>query len=761
MTHLSSLTPRMLLRWSLIAALIIALLPTSPARAAASLELYGTFHAMGVIVTIGIGDDPDEDAVANVAYRTGSGSYQPGFPLTRVSSTRFVGSLFWLQPGTSYDVQVTFNDPDGGPLNGAPVQGTASTRSEITLPTPGKTYYVTPGGSGITCSLASPCALSYAINQAQAGQAIVLRGNSGVYYQGEFTLPRSGSSGAPIVLRSYPGEMAILDGSDPVTFTWASQGNGIYQTTINAPDPHLVLANGQRLYPYQNLTDLNPLKWGIPGFYANGTSLYVRLASDANPNTATMNVSRYNYAFLVEQDNIAFVDLTFRYYGNGSYAKAIYFNNASDNLVRGCTFAINDVGIGLKRDSGRNVIEDNTFYDADFDFPWDAVKDGSGLESGGVIFYDPVTGRGNIIRRNTFHDYFDGFTSCPESDNGGSTNETDVYENLIYRTGDDGLSADGTCSNVRIWGNTFHDVLVGISLAPVYQGPIYALRNVIYRTGVGNNNYSGMPFKFNSGYDQSGPMYLFHNTADAALPDNDGFEIREPGTWKALIARNNIWSGTRYALDNANPTQPLNLDYDDLYTTLSGELAWWDGLSDRHLNTLAELRTATGQELHGFNVLPGFADAAGGDYTLAASSTLIDKGVYLPGINTGYVGAAPDIGAFEYQGYGFTLSSTPSARAIAPGEATTFSVNVQPIGSFTATVALTTSLPSQDLIINLAPLSIAPPGTATLIVTSSSGISTPTWYTILIMATSAEITQTIGINLLVGGERVYLPIIRK
>jgi hypothetical protein len=69
---------------------------------------------------------------------------------------------------------------------------------------------------------------------------------------------------------------------------------------------------------------------------------------------------------------------------------------------------------------------------------------------------------------------------------------------------------------------------VGISFAPIYEGPIYALRNVIYRTGVGNNDYSGMPFKFNSGYDQSGPMYLFHNTADAALPDNDGFDINSP-----------------------------------------------------------------------------------------------------------------------------------------------------------------------------------------------------------------------------------------
>ena len=34
------------------------------------------------------------------------------------------------------------------------------------------------------------------------------------------------------------------------------------------------------------------------------------------------------------------------------------------------------------------------------------------LEDGGVYFYETVTGRGNIIRRNVFHDDFDGFMSA-------------------------------------------------------------------------------------------------------------------------------------------------------------------------------------------------------------------------------------------------------------------------------------------------------------------------------------------------------------
>jgi hypothetical protein len=633
------------------------------------MELYGTFHAMGVIVTLTGAEDPDQDATASLSYRVaGNGDYRQGLPLSRVSAGRFVGSIFALSPGTSYDVRITFTDPDGAPLNGVIVNGSASTRTEIAFPTPAQTYHVNPGGSGTTCSAASPCSLMTALNLAQGGREIVLHG--GVYYQGELSLPHSGSAGAPIVIRGYPGETAILDGADPATFTWTAQGGGVYSATVNAADPHLVMADGQRLYPYQSLADLQSLAWGVPGFFASGTALYVRLAGNADPNGRAMLVSRFNSAFTIERDFISLADLTFRHYGLGEYGKALYFNNASDNLVKGCIFAVNDLGIGLKRDSHRNVIQDNTFYDTDFDWPWAAVKGGSALETGGIRMYEPMTGRGTVIRRNTFHDYFDGFGVCPDA-TAGVTNETDVYENLVYNAGDDGMETDGQCSNVRIWGNTFHDVLVGISLAPVYTGPVYAVRNLVYRTGAGNSDYPGSPFKFNSGYDPSGPIFLFHNTADAVLPGSSGLDIKSPGSWKMVYSRNNIWSGNDYAISNANPGQPLDIDYDDLFTTRAGELAWWSNLTDRHLNTIEELRIATGQEMHGINAAPGFSDAATADYTLGSASPLIDHGVLIPGINDDYSGSAPDIGAYE------SSSSAPINGACGGADGGTF--NTVPI----------------------------------------------------------------------------------
>lgn len=615
-------------------------------QVAGSIELYGTFHAMGVIATLPAGSDPNRNAVASVEYRvSGAIAYGAGFPLTRVAAARFVGSLFWLTPGTRYDVRVRYADPDGAPLDTGWAGATASTRDELTTPVPTRTLTVGPAGAGTACSEAAPCALSQAIGQAQAGDEVVL--GAGTYYQGELTLSRSGTAVAPIVIRGVAG--AILDGADPATFTWTSQGGGVYATTVTAPDPHLVTAGGARLYPYADLASVTALSAsGTPGFFANGKALSVHLAGGVRPAGTAMAVSRFNDAFTITGNFVYIRDLTLQNYGLGSYAKAIYIHDGSDNLVQGCRFITNDLGIALKGGTHRNVIQDNEFSDTIAGWTWEDVKAEGNLETGGVRFYSPDDGRGTVIRRNKFHDFFDGLGICP-TDSAAVTNETDFYDNQSYNNGDDGVETDGQCANVRLWGNTIHDTLSGISLAPVAGGPVYGLRNKIYLTGAGQSQagYTGLPFKFNSSDGDSGAIYLFHNTVDAQRAGNDGFRIQSPGTWQALYARNNVWAGTLHALENANVSQPLDLDYDDLWRTGSDSLVRWDGLANPRLSTLADVTAATAQESHGLSAAPAFVAPATADFTPGPSSPLIDRGVYIPGINDGYKGQAPDIGAVE------------------------------------------------------------------------------------------------------------------
>ena len=614
--------------------------------AVGSLELYGTFHAMGVIATLPAGSDGNGNAVANVDYRlTGAADYAAGFPLTRTGPTTLIGSLFWLAPGASYDVRVRYSDPDGGTLDRGWATATASTRAEIVIPSPTRTLFVAPTGEGSACTTAAPCALSQALGQVQAGDEVRL--GAGVYSTGGITISRSGTAAAPIVVRGEAG--AILDGADPGTFTWTVGSNGVFSTTVNAADPHLVVANGSRLYPYTDAASLSALSAsGTPGFFASGTSLSVHLAGGANPASTTMAIARQNVAFTINGNFVYVIGLGFRHYGLGDYAKAIYIRDGSDNLVQGCRFVTNDLGVGLKGAAHRNVIEESDFSDTIAGWTWEDVKAEGNLETGGVRLYSPVDGRGTVIRRNQFHDFFDGLGICPES-SAAVSNETDFYDNESYDLGDDGLETDGQCVNVRIWGNRFHDTLAGISLAPVTGGPVYCLRNQIYMTGAGTSQdgYTGLPFKFNSGDGDSGAIYLLHNTVDAQRAGNDGFRIMSPGSWTKLFARNNVFAGTLHALENANPSQPADMDYDDLWRSGSDYLCRWDGLANPRLVTLADYTAATGQEAHGISQDPSFVAPATADFTPAPGSPLIDRGLYLPGINDGYRGLAPDLGAIE------------------------------------------------------------------------------------------------------------------
>jgi parallel beta-helix repeat protein len=615
---------------------------------------------MGVIVSIG-DRDIDQDAIAELAYRKGTTPFQSGFPLSRVSDTQFVGSLFWLEPGMTYDVRVTFVDANDV-LHCAMISAAGATRAEIATSDPVNTHVVSPDGSGSSCTMEAPCALITGLSRALPGDAVVLR--DGIYYQGDIRIPRSGTTEGPIVIQSAPGERAILDGSDPESFTWNPRHNGVYATTANVSEPSIVMANGQRLYRYQSLEDLQNLSWELPGFYAQGYQVYVHLDGGADPNEYEMNVGRRMYGFWVEQDYIHIKNLTFRNYDVRWYRAGLYIRNGSFNLVHGCTFSTNGYGIILQGAAHRNVIEENEFYDTIYDWPWDAVKalhdqTGQGMETGGLKVFDPhpndpsAMPRGTVIRRNRFHDFFDSMSVCTFETAVVPTNETDIYQNHVYRMGDDGVEADGYCSNVRIWSNTFEDVLVGISLAPARIGPTYVIRNLIHDIG----RLDGCPFgaegpcggtalKFQFNAPGSGPMYIFHNTMESGSEYYTAW-ISENATWPLLVSRNNIWGSSRSGGLGIAVDDPIDFDYDNVYVHPGSVLVYWRGQDYRTLN---DFRLASGQEMNGLSVDPGFANMSSADYTLRADSGLIDAGGLIPGINHDFTGPAPDIGAFEFLG---------------------------------------------------------------------------------------------------------------
>lgn len=622
-----------------------------------SVATYGNFHTAGVIATVS-GDAPERNGAASLEWRrTGDPAYLPGHPLARIDATHFVGSLFWLTPGTSYDVRVSLSDPDGG---GGVGNGTVSTRVDA-LPEPTvRTLYVAPNGDdAVSNPGTNPAAplktIQRAANLAVAGDLVVIR--AGVYREA-VTVPASGSALQPIVFRGDPG--AILDGADERIAAgldgFAPSGTfpGLHVRALGFGTGHVVSESG-RLFPYGSPAALQALAAGAPGgwhFDAGTQTLYVKFADGQPPSAHTLHVARRGAGFTIDGRSFVRVEnVEIRHYGADEFGKGVYLRYTADCAVRGSV--IHDVGAAgvWVKGGDRSLIEDSEFRDTSiFGWKWDLVK-GSTAENDGVVFTDDL-GRGHVVRRNVFDGTFNGIGPCGAlgvpPPGGGITSEIDVHDNRLSRHTDDAFEPEGWCSNVRIFRNETRDVHMAFAVAPANPGPTWFLRNVALDTGntrtSRTDGWTSSVLKINSGYAPAvGPLFLYHNTARTLAPATNAMVLLNPGNSTFVRSRNNLWAGTDRALDKVNGVT-LDFDYDDLFTTAPGRLVNWLGTP---YDTLGAFQAAIHQEENGRSSDPLLVDPYGGDPAPGPTSPLVDGGVALAGVNDGPLGANPDIGAIE------------------------------------------------------------------------------------------------------------------
>lgn len=148
------------------------------------------------------GDD-DADGEVTVRFRrAGDAAYRQAQPLVRVPAgsnegfswgNKHSGSLFGLSPGTSYEIELTLKDPDGGES----VQTLmASTRVVPTIASDSPRVEVTPE------------TLQAALDAVEPGQVLVLK--PGTY--GTIVVPKDGTKAAPIVIQGSAVDEVIVEG---------------------------------------------------------------------------------------------------------------------------------------------------------------------------------------------------------------------------------------------------------------------------------------------------------------------------------------------------------------------------------------------------------------------------------------------------------------------------------------------------------------------------------------------------------------------
>lgn len=150
-----------------------------------------------------IDGDEDLDGVVTVRFRAaGAATWREGHPLFRVPAgsnegfswaNRHSGSLFGLTPGTTYEIELTLTDPDGGSETRT---ASATTRTVPAIPDDATTVPVTPATFESALAAATP------------GQVILL--GPGTYPS--FTVRDDGEPGAPVVVRGEAAADVIVDG---------------------------------------------------------------------------------------------------------------------------------------------------------------------------------------------------------------------------------------------------------------------------------------------------------------------------------------------------------------------------------------------------------------------------------------------------------------------------------------------------------------------------------------------------------------------
>jgi hypothetical protein len=369
------------------------------------------------------------------------------------------------------------------------------------------------------------------------------------------------------------------------------------------------------------------------GTYAGAVTIS-RSGTAANPifirgqsrDGVILNASGATYGVTVTGNYVTVENLTIR-----SSSWGMRLNSTRNAVAR--RLHITDVSYGIDGRSGSKYdyyICDNLLEGKQAQWP---TTDSSVWDYEGIV----IVGQGHVVCYNTISGFGDALGL--HHDTAIPNRAIDFYGNDVLWTGDNAIELDFSERNVRAFRNRFSNGgNQTMSFQPIWGGPAYAIRNVIYNSAVA-------PYKFNN--EPSG-IYVLHNTA-----------VRPGWAWEQLgytatnfIYENNITIGTTDAVNMTTAITLARIDYDGWLP--DGQFMFGDLWT-----SFADLQAHSPYEQHG-RILNGMPFATSLtipasyttqvpplDPTLRAGSNAVDTGVALPNINDGWTGAGPDLGAAE------------------------------------------------------------------------------------------------------------------
>jgi hypothetical protein len=277
-----------------------------------------------------------------------------------------------------------------------------------------------------------------------------------------------------------------------------------------------------------------------------------------------------------------------------------------------------------------------------------------------------VYGQGHVVTRNyvsNFHDGIDIATYGNPSENPEEQGSSiDIYANDLFNFSDNCIELDGGVHNVRAFDNRcFNASSWGYATQPIFGGPAYIFRNIMYNgPGTGAlkllDNPSGVLVYQNTFIGPAGslgPLSNVHFRNNLFVADGWPQPLFNVRTFTNYSSSDFNGFGLNPEAKNGfgwnSPAFEVRADYDSR-------------LVARPFATLADYQKATGQDRNSVTVsLADFVKVTpvnpadprilyvpeAMDFRLRPGSRAVDAGTPLAGINDGFAGRAPDLGAIE------------------------------------------------------------------------------------------------------------------
>jgi hypothetical protein len=316
---------------------------------------------------------------------------------------------------------------------------------------------------------------------------------------------------------------------------------------------------------------------------------------------------------------------------------AIVAHEAARLVVRRCNIHDVEFGITATRNTRDAMVDffitDNVLVGPSSWPRRQGIEDARGIQ---------VSGAGHVIAYNRIRGFADGIDTF----NSPRCESIDIHNNEVSEMTDDGIETDYSFRNTRVFRNRLTNVYQGISTQPVYGGPIYIFRNVMYNVVV-------EPFKMHNG--PSGAIIIHNTSVKKGMP----LLLWTSRPLSNCVYRNNLFVGTDgdYAFDCDAPAINCDYDFDGFVGGPFASFLKWNKVK---YHTFDEMRSMAPIERNSVYMPSGKVFASGAappehtdaqlaaaDLRLEPGTPLVDAGQPLPGFNDGFAGSAPDLGAYE------------------------------------------------------------------------------------------------------------------